>query len=66
LLSNDVVKVDGRLGVSRAFGNPDLKEYIISEPEISTYQIQPQDDLLILSTDGLYRVFSEQDVADRV
>jgi len=52
--------------VSRAFGNMDLKEVIIAEPECVTFPLSETDDYLILSTDGLYRSFTRQHVADRV
>jgi len=37
---------------------------LISEPETSTYQIEADDDLLILSTDGLFMApsFNEDNV----
>jgi serine/threonine protein phosphatase PrpC len=52
--------------VSRAFGNRDLKQFVISEPETHTYQIRASDELLILSTDGLYKTFSTEYVAEMV
>jgi len=38
---------------------------LISEPETETHEIQPDDDLLILSTDGLFMApnYNEQNVA---
>lgn len=62
-MKNDVARVDGSLAVSRAIGDIQYKQYVIPQPETYNYQIQPNDDLLILSTDGLYLVFSEQEVA---
>ena len=58
----DTFRVDGSLAVSRAIGDIKYKQFLIPEPETYTYQIQPNDDLLILSTDGLYLVYSEQEV----
>lgn len=60
------MRVQGVLSVSRAIGDINYKEYLISEPEISTIQINPQDQFLILSTDGLYKLYSKQYVADKV
>lgn len=65
-MKNDVARVDGSLAVSRAIGDIQYKQYVISQPETYNYQIQPIDDLLILSTDGLYLVFSEQEVASKI
>ena len=59
-------KLNGCLEVSRAFGNLEWKEFIISEPEAHTYQIKASDDLLILSTDGLYKSFTKDYIAERV
>jgi len=61
-----VARVDGSLAVSRAIGDIMYKEFVIPEPETYTYQIQPNDDLLILSTDGLYMVYSEEQVASMI
>ena len=52
------MRVSGVLSVSRAIGDISYKEYISSEPEISSIQISHQDQLLILSTDGLYKSYS--------
>ena len=58
-VKDDVARVDGSLAVSRAIGDLKYKQYLIPEPETYTYQIQPNDDLLLLSTDGLYLVYNE-------
>ena len=52
--------------VSRAFGNIEWKKFIISEPEAHTYQIKASDDLLILSTDGIYKSFTKEYIATKV
>ena len=33
-------KLDGQLDVSRAFGDRDLKSFVLNEPETHTYQIK--------------------------
>jgi serine/threonine protein phosphatase PrpC len=65
-MKNDVARVDGILAVSRAIGDMQQKQYLIPESETNSYQIQPNDDLLILASDGLYLVFSEHEVAKMV
>jgi protein phosphatase 1L len=65
-MKNDVARVDGILAVSRAIGDMQQKQNLIPESETYNYQIQPNDDLLILSSDGLYLVYSEQEVAKMV
>lgn len=59
-------KVQGELAVTRAFGNQELKRYISSEPECKEIKLSSNDDLLILSTDGLYNSMSMQRVVSRV
>jgi protein phosphatase 1L len=59
-------RVEGQLSVSRAFGNLKLKEFVIAEPEGQTWPLTVQDDLLILSSDGLYNSYSQEHVVKRV
>lgn len=61
-----IMRVQGVLAVTRAIGDLAYKEYISSEPEISSIQISPQDQYLILSTDGLYKTFTKEHVAQQV
>jgi serine/threonine protein phosphatase PrpC len=60
------MRVQGVLAVTRAIGDLAFKDYISSEPEISSIQISPQDQYLILSTDGLLKTFSKEQVTRRV
>ena len=55
---NDVARVDGNLAVSRAIGDIQYKTYLIPEPETVTKEIQEEDDVLILSTDGIFMVYT--------
>lgn len=52
--------------MTRAFGNLEHKNMIISEPECVQTNLTPNDDLLILSTDGLCRSMSCDHVTRRV
>ena len=54
---NGIQRVDGELTVTRAIGDRDLKKFIISEPEITQMTIEEDDDLLVLSSDGIMRVY---------
>lgn len=54
------------LAVTRAIGNAQYKDFIISEPEVSSVTLSPQDQFLIISTDGLYRIYNKQKVAEFV
>ena len=65
-MKNGVARVDGSVAVSRAIGDLNYKKYLIPEPETYNYQIQQNDDLLIMSSDGLYLVYTEEQVAQMV
>ncbi len=53
------MRVQGVLSVSRAIGDLKYKQFLTSEPETSSIQISPQDNFLILSTDGIFKTFSK-------
>ncbi|GFT19091.1 hypothetical protein NPIL_208171 [Nephila pilipes] len=57
-----VPRVNGILAVTRAFGDPDHKRYITSEPEITTFELDGTEDFLILACDGLWDGMSPEDV----
>ena len=67
-MKNGVARVDGSIAVSRAIGDIQYKQFLISEPETETYQIQADDDLLILSTDGLFMApaYKEDKIAEMI
>jgi protein phosphatase 1L len=48
--------VQGALEVTRSIGDPSYKKYISCEPDISEYEFTPEDQYLILATDGLWKV----------
>lgn len=54
----DVARVNGQLAVSRAFGDKNLKSHLRSDPDIQNADIGPDTDLLILASDGLWKVMS--------
>lgn len=62
-IKDDIARVDGSIAVSRAIGDLKFKQFLIPEPETHTYQIEQDDDLLILATDGLFMVFNEEQLA---
>ncbi|KAK3022193.1 hypothetical protein RJ639_047015 [Escallonia herrerae] len=51
-------RVEGILAMSRAIGDKFLKAYVTSEPEISFTRRDPEDECLILASDGLWDVLS--------
>lgn len=46
-----------QLNYSRAFGGKDLKKYgLIADPDINHFEIQPDDKLVLIASDGLWDV----------
>jgi protein phosphatase 1L len=58
-----VWRVEGILALSRAFGDRHLRHLISAEPDIFYRNIQEDDLLLIIATDGLWDVLSPQEAA---
>ncbi|XP_022867199.1 protein phosphatase 2C 37-like, partial [Olea europaea var. sylvestris] len=56
----DGPRVLGVLAMSRAIGNNYLKPYVISEPEVTITDRTADDECLILATDGLWDVVSNE------
>ncbi|MCD7465112.1 hypothetical protein HAX54_000573, partial [Datura stramonium] len=55
------------LAMSRAFGDFMLKDYgIISKPDVSYHHISPNDQFLVLATDGVWDVLSNDQVVSIV
>ena len=53
----NIPRTQGKLAVSRAFGNPSLRKYLSIEPEINTINRQYDDLALVIATDGLWNVY---------
>lgn len=53
-------RVGGVLAVSRAFGDKPLKRYVIATPDVRDEKIAPEDEFLILASDGLWDVCMNQ------
>ncbi|KAF2286045.1 hypothetical protein GH714_009905 [Hevea brasiliensis] len=62
----DVPRVDGQLAVARAFGDKSLKEHLSSEPDVAKEVIDDDTDFIILASDGLWKVMSNQEAADAI
>lgn len=56
IISGDVARVNGQLAVSRAFGDKNLKSHLRSDPDVTTIDVDGDTDLLILASDGLWKV----------
>ncbi|GAV72317.1 PP2C domain-containing protein [Cephalotus follicularis] len=62
----DVPRVDGQLAVARAFGDKSLKEHLSSEPHVAVETIDDDTEFLILASDGLWKVKTNQEAADAI
>ncbi|XP_010535081.1 PREDICTED: probable protein phosphatase 2C 39 [Tarenaya hassleriana] len=62
----DVPRVDGQLAVARAFGDKSIKIHLSSEPDVSVEMIDDDADFLILASDGLWKVMSNQEAVESI
>lgn len=60
----DVPRVDGQLAVARAFGDKSLKEHLSSEPDLTVENIDDDTECIILASDGIWHVMSNQEAVD--
>lgn len=63
-MPGDVPRVNGQLAVSRAFGDKSLKSHLRSDPDVRDANIDVNVDVLILASDGLWKVMSNQEAVD--
>ncbi|KAF9592600.1 hypothetical protein IFM89_016210 [Coptis chinensis] len=63
-MPGDVPRVNGQLAVSRAFGDKSLKSHLRSDPDTRNADIDLETDLLILASDGLWKVMENQEAVD--
>ncbi|XP_031283465.1 probable protein phosphatase 2C 9 isoform X2 [Pistacia vera] len=59
-MPGDVARVNGQLAVSRAFGDKNLKSHLRSDPDIQDADIDSDTDLLILASDGLWKLILQE------
>ncbi|KAK6131723.1 hypothetical protein DH2020_034520 [Rehmannia glutinosa] len=65
-LPGDVPRVNGQLAVARAFGDENLKAHLSSEPDVCNVRIDLSTQFVILASDGLWKVMSNQEAVDIV
>ncbi|KAL8265331.1 hypothetical protein R6Q59_023461 [Mikania micrantha] len=65
-LPGDVPRVNGQLAVARAFGDQSLKAHLSSEPDIRHVPIDTTIELVILASDGLWKVMSNHEAVEMV
>ncbi|KAL5992429.1 hypothetical protein ACLOJK_013347 [Asimina triloba] len=63
-MPGDVPRVNGQLAVSRAFGDKNLKSHLRSDPDIQHADIDYHTDILILASDGLWKVMNNEEAVD--
>ncbi|RRT77266.1 hypothetical protein B296_00000033 [Ensete ventricosum] len=63
-VSGDVPRVNGQLAVSRAFGDKDLKRHLRSDPDVRCVDVTADADLLILASDGMWEVMSNEEAIE--
>ncbi|KAL4348718.1 hypothetical protein GQ457_17G005510 [Hibiscus cannabinus] len=65
-LPGDVPRVDGQLAVARAFGDKSLKLHLSSDPDVTAEVIDDNTDFIILASDGIWKVMSNQEAVDAI
>lgn len=65
-LPGDVPRVDGQLAVARAFGDKSLKRHLSSEPDIKVEMIDDDVEFIILASDGLWKVMTNDEVVESI
>ncbi|XP_074284879.1 putative protein phosphatase 2C 58 [Silene latifolia] len=65
-IPGDVPRVDGQLAVARAFGDKSLKLHLSSEPHVEIVKIDDTAEFLILASDGLWKVMTNQEAVDAI
>lgn len=64
LYVHGVPRVNGRLAVARAFGNSELRDIVIPTPEVTAHRITPDDEYIVMASDGLWDALSNDHVLD--
>lgn len=63
-IPGDVPRVDGQLAVARAFGDKSLKIHLSSEPDVAVEMITDDTEFIILASDGIWKVMTNQEAVD--
>ncbi|KAL9238682.1 hypothetical protein vseg_013072 [Gypsophila vaccaria] len=61
---SSVWRIQGSLAVSRGIGDRQLKQWVVAEPESRVVKISPNDEFLILASDGLWDKVTNQEAVD--
>lgn len=60
ILNRNGSRVQGILATSRSIGDHYLKPFVIAEPEVTVYKRNEWDEFLVIATDGLWDVVSNE------
>ncbi|KAK8954886.1 putative protein phosphatase 2C 74 [Platanthera zijinensis] len=63
---NGVWRVQDSLAISRSIGDANMKEWIVSEPETKMIPLTQDCEFLIMASDGLWDMVSNQEAVDVV
>jgi protein phosphatase 2C len=58
----NIPRVEGVLAVSRALGDMKLHPYVTCEPEFTARRLEPNDLFMVMASDGLWDVMTNEDV----
>ena len=58
--------MNGNLSVSRAIGDAKDKKFVISEADVSTFDLDGSEDYLVLACDGMWDVLNGEEVVECV
>lgn len=64
--TGDYWRVDGLISVARAFGDKSLKQHMSARPDLADLVVDLSCEFLILGSNGLWAVFTNQEVVDIV
>ena len=57
-------RVNGVLAVSRSIGDSHLKHLVIAEPDITRFEIQDDDEFMVVASDGLWDTLSYEEAME--
>lgn len=60
------LRVNGVLAISRAIGDSSLKRFIISEPDVRSFDLTDQDLFVVIASDGVWDHVEEKIVREKV
>ena len=61
-----IYRVNGNLSLSRAIGDRSERPAVTAKPDMTTFDIEDDDEFIVLATDGLWDVMSSQDAVSFV